>query len=254
VIDIHTHLLPGVDDGSPSIEVSVDVLRRFASDGVSTLVCTPHLRASQAAKVPHDAYDQIFQSLRAAAPPTPTLRRGWEIMLDVPGIDLTSPALALGQSSAILVEFPRTGVPSGAGQELARLRESGVVPVLAHPERYWGCTEQQVTQWRRSGTVIQIDASALLAGGRMGDLAIALLESGLGDCLASDNHGDVRSLSTVSQWMSEMGAGEHAALLADVNPGRLLDNLLPFPVPPVRLRRGLLSRLRDLVRGRRQSG
>jgi protein-tyrosine phosphatase len=253
MIDIHTHLLPGVDDGSPSIEVSIEVLRRFGTEGVNTLVCTPHLRASQASKAPQRAYDEIFQSLRSAAPPIPALRRGWEIMLDVPGIDLTSPVLSLGQSSAVLVEFPRTGVPSGAGQELARLRESGVVPVLAHPERYWGCTASQVAQWRRSGTVIQIDAVALLGGGRMGELAISLLESGLGDCLASDNHGDARSLATVREWMTELGAGEHAALLTDVNPGRVLENLPPFPVPPVKLRRTMLDRLRDLVRGRRQS-
>ena len=47
MIDIHTHLLPGVDDGSRSVEASIDVLRRFAADGVTTVVCTPHLEASR---------------------------------------------------------------------------------------------------------------------------------------------------------------------------------------------------------------
>ncbi len=253
MIDIHTHLLPGVDDGSPSIEVSAGVLRRFADDGVEAVVCTPHLRASRAAAVSHEQYATIFRELQAAAPPRPALLRGWEIMLDVPGIDLAQPSLALGQSSAVLVEFPRAGVPLGGAEELLRLRASGIVPVLAHPERYPGCTTAAVTKWRRGGTVIQIDAAALLAGGRMGEMALTLIESGLADCLSSDNHGDARSLGAVAQWMSEQGAGEHAALLTEVNPRRLLDNLAVLPVPPARLRRSLLGRLRDLLRVRRRS-
>jgi len=82
---------------------------------------------------------------------------------------------------------------------------AGLVPVLAHPERYWGCTPALVKSWRQSGTVIQIDSAALLAGGRMGQLALALLEEGLADCLASDNHGDRRSLGAIHDWLSEQG-------------------------------------------------
>jgi protein-tyrosine phosphatase len=252
VIDIHTHLLPGVDDGSPSVEVSVEVLGRFAGEGVETVVCTPHLRASQVGEAPHAAFAAIFDVLGAAAPRVPTLLRGWEIMLDIPGVDLTVPGLTLGPSSAVLVEFPRTGVPARAGDELFRLRMAGLVPVLAHPERYWGCTTALVRSWRQSGTVIQIDSAALLAGGRMGQLALALLEEGLADCLASDNHGDRRSLRVVRDWLGEQGAGEHATLLTEINPRRVLSNLAVLPVPPVRVGQGLLARLRELVRGRRR--
>lgn len=252
MIDLHTHLLPGVDDGSPSVDVSRDVLARFAAEGVEVVVCTPHLRASQAARVADAKYAGIFADLIAALPPRPALRRGWEIMLDVPGADLSGPTLPLGGSHAILVEFPRTGVPLQAINELRRIRAEGLVPVLAHPERYWGCTVGHVRSWREAGTVMQIDATALLAGGRMGELAIMLLEHGLADCLASDNHGDGRSLATVRAWLGEQGAEEHARLLTEVNPRRLLEDLPMLPVPPVSIHRGLLARLRDLVRGRRR--
>jgi protein-tyrosine phosphatase len=252
VIDLHSHLLPGVDDGSPSVTVSVEVLTRFASDGVETVVCTPHLRASKAAEAPHAAYAAIFDTLAAAAPGPPSLLRGWEIMLDVPGMDLTAPGLTLGSSSAVLVEFPRTGVPARGGEELFRLKMAGLVPILAHPERYWGCTPALVKSWRQSGTVIQIDSAALLAGGRMGQLALALLEEGLADCLASDNHGDKRSLGAVRDWLGEQGAAEHATLLTEINPRRVLSNLAVLPVPPVRVGRGLLARLRELMRGGRR--
>ncbi len=251
MIDIHSHLLPGVDDGSPSVVVSAEVLTRFAGEGVEMVVCTPHLRASKAAEAPHAAYAAIFETLMAAVPGPPALQRGWEIMLDVPGMDLTSPGLTLGTSSAVLVEFPRTGVPARAGDELFRLKMAGLVPVLAHPERYWGCTPELVRSWRQSGTVIQVDAVALLAGGRMGQLALAMLEEGLVDCLASDNHGDRRSLAAVRTWLGEQGAAEHATLLTEINPRRILSNLGVLPVPPVRVGRGLLARLRELMRGRR---
>lgn len=253
VIDLHTHLLPGVDDGSPTVEVSVGVLAKFADDGVEMVVCTPHWRASRAAEAPHAEYERILETLTAALPGRPRLRRGWEIMLDIPGVDLTAPMLSLGESTAVLVEFPRTGVPARAGEELLRLRASGVVPVLAHPERYWGCTLTHLQSWRQGGTVVQVDAAALLAGGRMGQLAFDFLEHGLVDCLSSDNHGDHRSLKAVRDWLVEQGAAEHASLLMEVNPRRLLDNLPTLPVPGVRVGRGVMARLRELVRGRRHA-
>ena len=107
MIDIHTHLLPGVDDGSPSVEVSVPVLERFRQDGVTVLVCTPHLRATDAARAPIERHRAILAELVKHAPPVPELVLGWEIMLDVPGADLRAPHLHLGDSSAALVEFPR---------------------------------------------------------------------------------------------------------------------------------------------------
>jgi len=252
LVDIHTHLLPGVDDGSPYVEVSADVLRRFAADGVEVVVCTPHLRATHAGRITEDLYATTFEALTTAVGGAPVLKRGWEIMLDVPGVDLRAPILSLGGSRAILVEFPRTGVPLRAGEELERLRGAGLVPVLAHPERYPGCTMAHVRAWRQAGTVMQIDAVALLAGGLMGEMALALLEEGLTDCLASDNHGDARSLAVIRDWLTEQGAQEHATMLTEVNPRRLLDDLPLLPVPPVRVRRGLLGRLRELVRSRRR--
>ena len=251
MIDIHTHLLPGVDDGSPSVEHSVSVLQRFAADGVEVLVCTPHLLASEAATIAHEEYAAVFERLRAAAPAAPRLELGWEIMLDVPGADLTLPHLSLGASRAVLVEFGRTGVPARAADELFRLRMSGVVPVLAHPERYWGCTVEQVRAWRNAGAVIQTDAVMLLGSGPMAALAKAMLEEGLVDCIASDNHGDSRSLRAARDWLLELGATEQANLLTKANAERVLADLAPIPVPPMRVERGLLGRLRELMLGRR---
>jgi protein-tyrosine phosphatase len=254
VIDLHTHLLPGVDDGSPSLDVSLPVLERFGAEGVELLVCTPHLDASRAAEAPIARNAEIFARLVASAPARPALLLGWEIMLDVPGADLRAPHLRLGGSRAVLVEFPRTNVPRQGTAELARLRSQGLVPVLAHPERYWGCTAAQVAEWRRAGAVIQTDATMLLGQTPMGRLARELLEDGLVDCLASDNHGDYRSLAAVRRWLEELGAHEQARVLTHGNPARLLADEPTLPVAPIPPARGMMRRLRELMLGRSRGG
>ena len=251
MIDIHTHLLPGVDDGSPSPEVSLPVLERFADDGVQIVVCTPHLEASRAASAPYERHLEILAALRARAELSPELRLGWEIMLDVPGIDLRDQRFGLGGSTAVLVEFPRMMVPPNASEELFRLRMSGIVPVLAHPERYWGCTAARVEEWRRVGAVIQMDVAGLFASGPQASLAAAMLEQGLADILASDTHGDGRALSPARQWLLEIGAADAADLLTRRNAAHLLADQPLEPVPPVERRRGVFGRLKELLLGSR---
>lgn len=251
MIDIHSHLLPGVDDGSADIATSIAVLERFAEQGIEVLVCTPHLAASDAFAAPYEHHRELLRTLIASAPPKPALRLGWEIMLDRPGCDLRAPELSLGGARAVLVEFPRAYLPVGTTDELDRIRRSGIVPVVAHPERYYGCTLDTVRNWRDAGAVIQTDATMLLARGPMTELAKSLLEAGLIDCLASDNHGDRRSLFAARTWLEEMGADEHAHVLTHSNAARVLADEPTIPVPPLRLGRGVFHRLRELLFGRR---
>lgn len=247
MIDIHSHLLPGVDDGSPSIAVSVPVLERFGSDGVTILVCTPHVNASQVATAPYARHLEILASLRAAAPARPELQLGWEIMLDAPGADLTSTELTLGGSRALLVEFTRGGLPRGATAELRRIARTGRTPVLAHPERYFGCTLDAVREWRALGVVIQTDASVLMGRGVPAELARSMLDAGLIDILASDNHGDHRSLGAAREWLLERGGEAQVDLLTRHNAALLLGDEDPVPVPPLHL--GVIDRVKRLFGG-----
>jgi protein-tyrosine phosphatase len=249
MIDLHSHLLPGVDDGSPSIEASIPVLERFRDQGVEVLVCTPHLNASEASEAPYERHREIFEELIARAPSTPRLALGWEIMLDDPGVDLRAKHLALGGSSAVLVEFPRRGLPTSAADELRRLRDSGVVPVVAHPERYYGCDVDVVRKWRSHGAVIQVDAVMLGHPSPMGDLALAMLEAGVVDCISSDNHGDARSLVYARDWLEARGAREQARLLTHTNGARILADEAPLPVAPIPSPSGIISRLKRVFRG-----
>jgi protein-tyrosine phosphatase len=222
-----------VDDGSPSLAVSVPILERFRDDGVSLVVCTPHLLASQAKSAPIAVHREILETLRAHVA-APRLALGWEIMLDQPGADLTHPDLTLGESRALLVEFTIGGIPRGALSELRRIARSGRTPVLAHPERYYGCSVALVREFRAIGAVIQTDVSVLLGRGVPSDLARDLLAAGLIDILASDNHGDRRSLATARDWLRKHGAREEqVTLLTSRNAELVLADEDPEPVPPL---------------------
>lgn len=249
MIDIHSHLLPGVDDGSRSVDMSLPVMERFVADGVTCLVLTPHLTASRVATAPFQRNRAIFEELRSVAPQGLKLLLGWEIMLDEPNVDLRPRNLSLGGSNAVLVEFPLQGVPAQAGSELYRIRCSGVVPVLAHPERYYGCTVERVDEWRRAGAVIQMDTAGLLGRGPISKLSRALVQAGLVDLFSSDNHGDSRSLATARDWLLDVSTREHAELLTCTNASRLLQGEPMLPAP--QLSAGVFSRLRELFLSRR---
>jgi len=244
VVDLHTHLLPGVDDGARTAEQALGVLARFAASGVVAVACTPHLRASALRRGVPRRHDAALEALAAATPPGLALVHGWEILLDEPGADLTHPSLRLGDAPAVLVEFPRgPTLPPNAAAELARIRASGVTPVVAHAERYAGCTPGHVRAWREAGAAVQGNADALAADGARGAAARRLLAAGAYDVLASDNHGDARQLADARALLEACAADEAAELLTAENPARVLRGEPVRPVPPVTVRRGVWARL-----------
>jgi protein-tyrosine phosphatase len=245
VIDLHSHLIPGVDDGSPNHENSVRVLERLWSEGVTQMACTPHLNASQVAHAPIAEHQVLLNRLREAAPRGMKLHSGFEIMLDAP-TDLSLPGLSLGGSKAVLVEFERVPLSPDSTEHLTRLRASGVIPVIAHPERYAGISIDKLHIWRDIGVIVQGDALLLLSTGSRADFSRLMLSEGVADILASDNHGDSRSLSTVRAWLKEVGGERHAEILTEENPRHVLDDEMLEAVPPLREHKSIWDRLREL--------
>lgn len=249
MIDLHSHLLPGVDDGSRSVEQSVAVLTRMAAAGVAAVCLTPHLEASRAERGIPAAYDDAFARLQAVAPPRVALHRGVELMLDrpFPANAAANAALRLGGSRFILVEFTRMAAPNAVRNALARIAALDLVPVLAHPERYACCTPQVARAWRATGAVLQVDANTLFMPRTRGERARALLAAGLADILAADNHGDDRSVSGPFASLCEHGGQEQAELLLRSNPAAILANGETESVPPLTLRQSLMDRLKQLL-------
>ncbi len=247
MIDLHNHLLPGVDDGSRSVTQSVRVLGRFAEQGVTALCLTPHLLASDAAQGRPADHDLAFAALLAAAPTSPRLHRGAEIMLDrpLPVSVAHQRSVTLNGTRFVLVEFTRMVTFQTAAAALAHVVEIGLTPVLAHPERYACCTPEVVRRWRALGAVMQVDGTTLVTGRGRGERARALVAEGLADILAGDNHGDDRSLSTARDFLRQHDGAVQAALLLDANPAAILAGGHLEMVPPLPLRTNLFSRLRN---------
>lgn len=249
MIDLHNHLLPGVDDGSRTVAQSIRVLAAFAEQGITAVCLTPHMLASEAATGPPADHDQAFAALRRAAPAVPALYRGAEIMLDRPLPDRVAETrrVTLNGTRYVLVEFTRLVTFQTAASALAHVVELGLVPVLAHPERYACCTPEVVRRWRALGAVIQVDACTLAGTRSRAQRAQALVAEGLADILAGDNHGDERSLATPRDFLAGHDGTLQAQLLLDVNPAAILADQPLEPVPPLAFRTTLLSRLRHLL-------
>jgi protein-tyrosine phosphatase len=254
VIDLHCHLLPGVDDGAKTVEQAVTVLRQMAADGVKEVVLTPHLDASRVSEGPPPAHDEAFANLSRVAPKEIHLHRGAEVMLDRP---LTPRAVAtrritLGGSRYLLVEFTRMVAAQSATTALTQVIKSGLVPLVAHPERYAVCSVPTVKRWREIGAVMQVDATTAFMPTGRGAKARELLAAGLADVLAADNHGDTRSLAEPFRRLAASGAEAQATALMVTNPAAILgdDELvqvapLTVAIPPWSRLQGWLEKFRE---------
>jgi len=247
VIDLHCHLLPGVDDGSRSVDQSVGVLRRWAEQGVTAVCLTPHMTVSKAAKGVPGEWDDAFEKLTRAAPIEVKLYRGCEMMLDRPITEAACDRrFTLGGTRYMLVEFSRLVAEGAALNALSHVARQGIVPVLAHPERYTICSPEAVRRWKgASGALMQVDATTMVQPQSRGTRARRLLAAGLVDIVAADNHGDDRSMATAREVLSD-----HSDAIADLllvhNPAAILADGPTEGIPPVKLKESLLTRIKTL--------
>lgn len=252
MIDLHSHLLPGVDDGSRSTEQSVRVLREFVEQGLRGVCLTPHVLASQAPQGVPEAHDRAFKLLEAACPEGILLYRGAEVMLDRPleAAVADDRRLTINRTRYILVEFSRQVAAQTVEHALSNVVAIGLVPVLAHPERYRCCRVSAVRRWKSLGAVMQVDGPTLLSQRSRGVRAREIVEAGLADIAAADNHGDARSLGPVWTEFLDQDGGVQAQALLRGNPQAVLEDQPLEPVPPMKWRVSFADRIKALFQKR----
>lgn len=247
--DLHSHVLPAVDDGARDLEMGLRTLEVLEADGVTAVCATPHLWASAPPHVERRVRaDEAWQELTAAAAGRLRglrLYRGFEILLDAEP-DVEDPVLRLAGSSYMLVEWPAFTIPFQSARWIDRLTERGVRPVIAHAERYFGYrgVYDVVAEWRRRGALVQVNSGSLLGQHGQGALraARAMLTRGYVDLLASDTHARPGRSPSVREGYEALvahGAAEQAELLCSLNPRRILEDARTEPVPPLDRRGGL---------------
>ena len=256
LVDIHSHLVPAVDDGTRSIEESLLALRELAGQGVTRLVTTPHLLLPQLTGDGEitgilDGHRVAFDALMAAIPADsgryPEITLGQEIL--APDADsarraLGHPSIGLGGTDFWLVEFG-FDLPSTHLDVIRTVQDGGREIIIAHPERYrYDWPEQGldlIRTWRAMGAWLQVNAGSLAGHYRSSSpfsrrLAWAALGEGLVHIIATDHHGPRRQGVSLREAMDAL-EGRGAALEGDrllrENPDRVLMNQLPEPVAPV---------------------
>ena len=248
MIDLHSHVLPGVDDGSRTVEQSVRVLRAFAAKGITDVACTPHLLASNVLRGWPDAYEAAWTALWAQLPAGIRIHRGAEVMLDRPiPAAVAERKVTLAGSRYLLVEFNRMVPAEIVARALTEVIKAGLVPILAHPERYSSCSVETVRAWRELGSVIQIDATTMTLPRGRGDRARDLVIAGLADILAADNHGDDRNVATARDWLAAHNGEEQAELLLNTNPRAILDDVSIYEVDPLQTRKSIWRSMRRIL-------
>jgi protein-tyrosine phosphatase len=197
VIDLHSHILPGLDDGAQTLADSVELARAAAAGGVRAIAGTPHVRHDYPTTV--DEMEEALAAVRTAVAdegiPIEILPGG-ELALE--WVNRLTPdelrRFGLGGNPAyVLVEMPYLGWPLGLERIFRGLLTNGITPVLAHPERN---PEAQTDLDRvglvaREGALIQLTAASLdgRGGRRARAAALKLVEQGVAHLVASDAHG-----------------------------------------------------------------
>lgn len=228
MIDLYSHILPGLDDGAASEEEALEIARAAVADGIHTMAATPHVRSDYPTSptAMEGALAALRTALARAAVPL-DLRSGGEIALD--RLDDLEPGdlrrFGLGGTRYLLLETPYSGWPLGLAEQLFRVRLSGFVPVLAHPERNSDVIADpgRLAPLVEAGTLLQLTASSL--DGRAGRAAAAaarhLVESRLACVVASDAH---------TPSVRGVGLSRAVAAIGDAALGRWLTELVPAAI------------------------
>jgi protein-tyrosine phosphatase len=266
MVDLHCHVLPAIDDGSESMEQSVEFCRVALEDGVTTLVATPHQKPGQYDNPPESIRQKVLE-LRAVLEEAGVgveVLEGAEVYLTA---DLSSrlqqrQVTTLGATGRyLLLELPYQQMPWKVEESVFQLKLAGVTPVIAHPERinYFVSDMERLSKLVRLGCLTQLTGAALLGGfgEKARDFSFRMLERDLVHVIASDSHDTIYRppvLSRARDAAAEIVGPEKAAKMVTEVPQAICRgaewepwDLPPEPAPAPE---GLMERLRSLFRGK----
>jgi protein-tyrosine phosphatase len=193
LVDIHSHILPGLDDGAQSLDESVAMLRLAADSGTTDIVATPH--ANHQFTFDPDLIGRKIAELEEAAGPLPRIHRGCDFHLTLENIQdaLANPdKYAINHLNYILVEFSDLLIPRTTQDIFDRLLSAGLTPIITHPERnnLLHSRLDQLTSWVERGSLVQVTAGSLMGSFGRSAKAVAtdLMNRNLVHFIASDAH------------------------------------------------------------------
>lgn len=239
MIDIHCHILPGLDDGAESLEMSAAMAEMAIADGVTHIIATPHANSDypfspELIRQRRDELQQMFEGRL-------TLATGCDFHLsfeNLQEIRFEPRRFTLNQKNYLLVEFADFSIPPSLDQALLDMQLAGLNPIITHPERnpLIRAQPERLFQWLRQGCYVQLTAQSL--SGRFGQAAQEVseewLDAGAVHFLASDAHNltsrPLRLKDTFDELARTRGQEFAEALLFE-NPRAALEGI-PLPYVP----------------------
>lgn len=238
MIDIHAHILPGIDDGAEDMYDTLEMASIAADSGVTRIVATPHCNIpGMFDNYYNEEYIRIFQEtervLQKERIPI-VLYSGMEVFVtpDVPKLLSEGKILTINGSHNMLVEFDFDEDPDYAQRMLRKIYDLGICPVIAHAERYHFVQDnlQMVYQWRKSGYHVQVNKGSVLGRfGRRAEYASRrLLSHNLVSAIASDTHSPFQRtpyMLDAYESLLEEYPEEYLKILFEENPRRICNDL-----------------------------
>jgi protein-tyrosine phosphatase len=230
-VDLHSHVLPGLDDGSPDVATSLTMLRGLTALGFDTVCATPHQKAGQflPALAAIDAAHAALRDSLDADGQSVSLSLAAENMWD----DVLHGRLEAGiipsydNGPAFLFELRPAEMPVALLETLFRVRMQGRLPVLAHPERYQRLWDDEALLHRlgaECAMVVDLGAIAGYHGKREAKAARRMVERGIAHAVASDAHtpNDVRVAAEGIAWIQKKLGAPAVERLLDAHPRAIL--------------------------------
>jgi len=231
MVDIHNHLLPGVDDGSRSWEMTAEMCRIAAEDGITHVVATPH--ANHRYAYDRELYAEMLGQLHDAANGKLAFSLGCDFHFSYENIcdALEHPRrYTIGDTQYLLIEFSDYGIPPSVKEDIFTLRSRGIVPIITHPERNQVLLKkpEMVLELVEQGCLVQVTANAVTGAWGKGSKKMVgwLLERDAVHVVASDAHDPVMRKPVMSEArnaIAKLAGAEVAEALATSNPESIVE-------------------------------
>lgn len=197
LVDIHCHILPGIDDGSKDWDTSIKLAKAAVKDGVTHAICTPHTLNGRYTNHKDDIIwlTDLYQKKLDEAKVPLTVFPGQEVRLSgdlIDALDNDDILFCDEDGTYMLLEFPSEDVPTYAQDTIFKIMQRGVTPIIVHPERNKKILEEPTVlqELIEQGCLVQITASSYMGtfGKKIEEISRKFIEAGQCACFASDAH------------------------------------------------------------------
>jgi protein-tyrosine phosphatase len=245
VIDLHAHILPGLDDGAQTWEESLEMARMAVADGITVMVATPHLYQGRSPdpewvntkEVILECLAQFRQKLAGERIPLEVLP-GCDFPLGFESLQLLEQGLALTLNDAqryLLLELPDTALPPALEDICFQLQSRCLTPIITHPERHVLIQErpEKLARLIDLGCLVQLTASSLTGGfgRRVKKIARQMVKAGYVHLLATDTHSPHHRpplLSPAVKELTRLAGEEQAQAMVTQIPAKIIQGTAIF--------------------------